>query len=54
MERWETGGDVPLESCAMITTGPNALMEPIHHRMTVILNPQDYTRWLDPIVRNVQ
>ena len=45
-ERWETGGDAPLESCAIITTGPNALMEPIHHRMPVILHPQNYADWL--------
>jgi len=46
-ERWETDSEPPLESCAIITTGPNALMEPIHHRMPVILHPKDYALWLD-------
>jgi len=51
-EHWEKDGDTPLESCAMITTGPNALMEPIHHRMPVILNPNDYSRWLGPTIQD--
>lgn len=33
---------------AMITTGPNAVMEPIHKRMPVILSVKDYRTWLDP------
>ena len=45
-ERWEAGGDAPLESCALITTGPNVVMEPIHHRMPVILHPKAYACWL--------
>ena len=45
-ERWEAGGDAMLDSCAMITTGPNVVMEPIHHRMPVILHPKDYACWL--------
>jgi len=45
-ERWEKGGNPPLDSCAIITTGSNALMEPIHHRMPVILHPSDYSLWL--------
>lgn len=33
---------------AVITTGPNAEMEPVHHRMPVILDERDYKTWLDP------
>jgi putative SOS response-associated peptidase YedK len=33
---------------AMITIGPNRVMEPIHHRMPVILDERDYKTWLDP------
>jgi len=46
-ERWEKG-DEPVESCAMLTTGANALMEPIHDRMPVILSPKQFDQWLDP------
>ncbi|MGQ9607439.1 MAG: SOS response-associated peptidase [Thermogutta sp.] len=35
------------ESCAILTTAPNALMSQIHDRMPVILRPQDYADWLD-------
>ena len=34
----------------MLTTGPNDFMRPIHERMPVILQPDDYDRWLDPAV----
>lgn len=37
-----------IESCTIITTTPNAFMAPIHHRMPVILEPEDFDRWLDP------
>jgi len=33
---------------AVITTGPNKPMEPIHDRMPVILNERDFKTWLDP------
>lgn len=35
-----------LQSYTIITTDPNELMQPIHTRMPVILEPKDYTRWL--------
>lgn len=33
---------------AVITTGPNKVMEPIHHRMPVILDECDFEAWLNP------
>lgn len=44
-ERW-TRGDDPLTTCSIVTTTPNALMQPIHHRMPVILGPDARDAWL--------
>jgi putative SOS response-associated peptidase YedK len=45
-ERWEKE-DPPIESCSLITIGPNTVMEPIHHRMPVILATTQFAEWLD-------
>ena len=45
-ERWEKE-DPAIESCCLITIGPNAVMEPIHHRMPVILPMTQCAEWLD-------
>jgi putative SOS response-associated peptidase YedK len=37
-----------LRTCTVITTGPNALMAPIHDRMPVILPPEARDIWLRP------
>ncbi|HEX8702677.1 MAG TPA: SOS response-associated peptidase [Myxococcaceae bacterium] len=37
-----------MRTCALITTGPNALMEPIHDRMPVILSSGAQELWLRP------
>ncbi|MEL6247817.1 MAG: SOS response-associated peptidase [Cyanobacteria bacterium J06648_16] len=47
-EHWEGGDGSYLETCTILTTAPNALMEPIHNRMPVIVHPDDYNTWLDP------
>jgi len=48
-EEWtaKDTGEV-VRSCALITTGPNALMEPIHDRMPVILPAGAQELWLRP------
>jgi putative SOS response-associated peptidase YedK len=46
-ELWKPD-ESPLYSCTIITTEPNALIEPIHNRMPVILPREAYERWLDP------
>jgi len=46
-ERWEKGEE-PVESCAILTTEANELMQPIHERMPVILSPKQFDLWLDP------
>ena len=40
-------GQAPVKACAILTTGPNALMAGIHDRMPAILAPATYGRWLD-------
>ena len=45
-EYWEGSDGSALESCTILTTTPNELMEPIHNRMPVILEPNDYDQWL--------
>ena len=47
-EHWQPKEGAALETFTILTTDPNALMEPIHNRMPVILEPRDYSRWLDP------
>jgi putative SOS response-associated peptidase YedK len=46
-ESWRPKDGDPLETFTILTTGPNEIMEPIHNRMPVILEPKDYDRWLD-------
>ena len=36
-----------VETCTIITTEANKVLEPIHERMPVILKPKDYDQWLD-------
>lgn len=36
-----------LETCTIITTEANKVLEPVHDRMPVILQTGDYDRWLD-------
>jgi putative SOS response-associated peptidase YedK len=37
-----------IESCTILTTTANELMQDIHDRMPVIIAPEDYDTWLDP------
>ena len=45
-EIWEHPDEV-IESFTIITTEANSIMAPIHERMPVILNKQDYDQWLN-------
>lgn len=46
-ERWDKRGPA-LETCTILTTGPNPLMAPIHDRMPVILDRGSAEAWLSP------
>jgi putative SOS response-associated peptidase YedK len=43
----EAGGGA-LKSAAIVTTDATATLAPIHHRMPVLLEPDDFALWLDP------
>jgi len=42
---WEVDGQ-RITSCAIVTTGANAAMAEIHHRLPVILSPEEWPLWL--------
>ena len=44
---WQSWGkDDPQETCAIVTTAANTAMSAIHHRMPLILEPDDWALWL--------
>ena len=47
-ERWKDPAGKILETCAILTTAPNAVTAAVHDRMPVILNQEGYGLWLDP------
>jgi putative SOS response-associated peptidase YedK len=53
-DRWRAPDGQVLESCTVLTTAANRVMEGIHDRMPVILTRPNYERWLDPAMQNLQ
>jgi len=47
-ESWKPKEGEALQTFTILTTDPNALVEPMHNRMPVIVEPGDYDRWLEP------
>ncbi len=47
-ERWKSPEGEEITSCTILTTQANELLQPIHDRMPVILQPSYYNLWLDP------
>ena len=45
-ESWNSADGSNLQSCTLLTTEANELMEPLHNRMPVIVAPEDYAMWL--------
>lgn len=43
---WQSPNGQLVESFTIITTGANDKVKPLHERMPVILEPEDYKRWL--------
>lgn len=46
-ERWQSPDGSELETCAVITTTANNVMQPIHDRMPVLLSTEQMKLWLD-------
>ena len=51
-DHWKTPDGETLESCSILTTNSNPLIQPIHDRMPVILHPEEYELWLDRDITN--
>jgi putative SOS response-associated peptidase YedK len=47
-DRWQSPSGEVIETCTVLTTVANALVQDVHNRMPVILRPEDYDLWLDP------
>jgi putative SOS response-associated peptidase YedK len=45
-ERSRGADGEPLESCTIVTTSANAVLEPIHHRMPLVLDRANWNAWL--------
>jgi len=49
-ETWRGPGDLPVRTCAVITTGANAVVAPLHTRCPAVVDAADYDAWLDPTI----
>lgn len=47
-DEWYGPGDSPLRTCTLITCPPNNLLSTLHHRMAVMLEPEQEDIWLNP------
>jgi putative SOS response-associated peptidase YedK len=51
-ERKSLSDGATLETCTLLTTEANEVVQPAHNRMPVILPPSAYAAWLDPEVKS--
>jgi putative SOS response-associated peptidase YedK len=47
METYMSADGAEIDTAAVLTTGPNKEVAPIHNRMPVVIRPEDFSRWLD-------
>ena len=48
-EVWKTPDGEDIQTFSIITTEPNELMKPLHHRMPVIVKQENEEKWLQEI-----
>jgi len=53
-DRWRDADGQWIRSFSVLTTTANSLTCAVHDRMPVILNKNDYDRWLDPRMTKVE
>jgi putative SOS response-associated peptidase YedK len=46
-DHWKNPEGETLETCSILTTASNSLIQAIHDRMPVILHPEEFDLWLD-------
>jgi len=51
-ETWIAPDRKPVHSCTIITTAPNAVVEPIHDRMPAIVPEDAQPLWLNPQIKD--
>ncbi|WP_295811849.1 SOS response-associated peptidase [uncultured Nitratireductor sp.] len=51
MESWSEPGGAEMDTGAILTTEANEDLRGIHHRMPVVIKPEDFDRWLDCLNR---
>jgi len=53
-EHWKSPEGEELETCSILTTTANSLVQSLHDRMPVILKPSDYSHWLNTDMHDQQ
>lgn len=53
-ESWRSAEGETIESCCLLTTAANRLLEPVHDRMPVLLTPAGVKRWMDASCDNAE
>ena len=47
--KWTSYDGVEIESCCILTTKPNDLIKPIHHRMPVVVPSEFEEQWTEQV-----
>lgn len=53
-ESWKAPDGTLLRSACIVTTAANALLQPVHERMPVLVGPGDWCDWLDAPAERVE